>query len=78
MLYEVITSYDLTDTTRLKANHARKVRFPSLKQLYDVSAGNEDLDTEITMHYELGFEQQLTPTTQLSVTGFLINRNNFV
>jgi len=30
------------------------------------------------MHYELGVEQQLTPTTQLSVTGFLINAEDFI
>jgi len=76
--YMIGTSYDLTDSTRLKANHARKIRFPSLKQLYDISAGNEDLNTEITMHYELGVEQQITSTTQLNVSGFLINATDFI
>ena len=76
--YMIGTSCDLTDTTRLKANHARKIRFPSLKQLYDESAGNEDLNREITMHYELGVEQQITTKTQLNVTGFVIDATDFI
>jgi len=76
--YMIGTSYDLTDTTRLKANHARKIRFPSLKQLYDVNAGNEDLNREITVHYELGVEQQITPKAQLNVTGFLVDATDFI
>ncbi|MDD2465699.1 MAG: TonB-dependent receptor [Desulfobulbus sp.] len=76
--YMIGTSFDLTGTTRLKANHARKIRFPSLKQLYDISAGNEDLNTEITLHYEIGVEQQLTPTTLLNMTGFVINATDFI
>jgi outer membrane cobalamin receptor len=76
--YLIGTSYDLTETTRLKANHARKIRFPSLKQLYDVSAGNEDLNTEMTLHYEAGIEQQLTETSTLDVTGFVIDATDFI
>ena len=76
--YMIGTSYDLTDSTRIKANHARKVRFASLKQLYDGTSGNPDLNTEITTHYELGVEQQLTATSVLDVTGFVINATDFI
>jgi len=76
--YMIGTYYDLTDSTRIKANHARKIRFPSLKQLYTVGAGNEDLDTEITTHYEIGAEQQLSATTKLDLTGFLIDATDYI
>lgn len=76
--YLVGATYDVTDSTRLRANHARKIRFPSIKQLYDGSAGNPDLETEATLHYELGVEQALPAGTTLGITGFIIDAEDFI
>jgi len=70
--------YDLTDSTRLKASHSRKIRFPSVKQLYEAGAGNEDLRAERTLHYEAGVEQTLPLATTLSLTGYLIDAKDFI
>jgi vitamin B12 transporter len=76
--YLLGATYDVTDSTRLRANHARKIRFPSIKQLYDGDAGNEDLDTEVTLHYEAGITQQLPAGTTLGITGFIIDAEDFI
>jgi outer membrane cobalamin receptor len=69
--------YDLFDGTRLRASHARKVRFPTLRDLYS-SDGNVDLGCEVTWHYEAGVEQDLPAATTLSVTGFYIDVEDFI
>lgn len=76
--YLVGVSYDLTDTTRVRANHARKIRFPSIKQLYDGDAANPDLDTEVTLHYEAGIRQILPAGMSVGVTGFIIHAEDFI
>lgn len=76
--YVIGAHYDLFKTTRLRANHARKIRFPSIRQLYEVDSGNEDLKTERSLHYEVGIDQQLPVSTLLSLTGFLIDAEDFI
>ncbi len=76
--YLLGVSYDLTDTTRLKASHARKIRFPSIKQLYDGDSANPDLNTEVTLHYEAGVRQMLPFDLSLGVTGFIIRAEDFI
>ena len=39
-------TYTLTDSTRLFGSVARKVRFPTLSQLYSTKSGNTDLTAE--------------------------------
>lgn len=51
--------YDLFSQTRLKASVARKIRFPSLRRLYEEGKGNPDLEAERTYHYQAGFEQNI-------------------
>lgn len=70
--------YDLLEGTRLKASHARKVRFPTLRDLYDVDSGNPDLGAEVTWHYEAGIEQALPAKTMVSLTGFYIDIEDFI
>ena len=76
--YLVGAFFDLTDTTLLRVNHARKVRFPSIKQLYDGSSKNPDLAPETTYHYEAGIEQRLPAQSMISLTGFYIKAENFI
>lgn len=52
-------SFDLTENTRLRASYARKLRFASIKNLYDSDAGNQDLDTETSDNYEIGVSRLL-------------------
>lgn len=70
--------YDLGAETRLHANHSRKIRFPSIRQLYEVGSGNEHLSAERTLNYEVGIEQQLPAATSLAVTGFLMDAKDFI
>jgi vitamin B12 transporter len=71
-------TYDLFEKTQIKGSYARKVRFPSISQLYDTSAGNTNLDAETSDHYEAGFTQQLLDHTSLSFTVFRINAEDFI
>jgi len=68
--YLIGVSYQWFEPTRLKASHTRKVRFPTLRDLYDPERGNGDLDPEMSRHYEIGIEQQLPAKNILSITGY--------
>ncbi len=71
--------YDLLKDTRLRASVARKIRFPSIKQLYDApNGGNIDLTTERSMNYELGIEQNLPMNSRLTLTGFWIDVDDYI
>jgi vitamin B12 transporter len=76
--YLIGAFWKVTDSTLLRANHARKVRFPSIKQLYDGSSANPDLNPEVTMHYEVGVEQDLPARSSLQLTGFYIKAEDFI
>jgi outer membrane receptor protein involved in Fe transport len=76
--YLVGLRYDLFDGTRLKASHARKIRFPTLRDLYDPERGNLDLDAEVTWNTEVGFEQDLPAATTVSLTGFYMDIEDFI
>jgi vitamin B12 transporter len=76
--YLIGLTYDLFEGTRLRANHSRKVRFPTLRDLYDPDDGNPDLSAETTWSYEAGVEQKLPANTLLSVTGFYIEFEDFI
>jgi len=76
--YLIGASYDLFAGTRLRASHARKVRFPSIKQLYEVKGGNSDLEAERSLNYEIGIEQQLPAATTLSVSLFHNDAKDFI
>ena len=47
-------TYILTDSTRLFGSVARKVRFPTLSQLYSTKSGNSELTAEKSVNYTLG------------------------
>ncbi|MDD4073867.1 MAG: TonB-dependent receptor, partial [Desulfobacterales bacterium] len=71
--------YDVLKDTRLRTSAAQKIRFPSIKQLYDTaSGGNTELTTETSMNYELGFEQNLPMDSRLVVTGFWIDVDDYI
>jgi len=70
--------YDLFDTTRLRASAARNIRFPTIKQLYEVDKGNPDLKTERSYNYEVGVVQSLPAQTVFTLTGFYIEAEDYI
>jgi outer membrane cobalamin receptor len=69
---------DVLPQTTLKAFHAKKVRFPSLKQLYHINDGNDELSPENSFHYEVGLIQKFPMSTQLHITGFYIKAKDYI
>ncbi len=71
--------YALTDTTAVRGSVARKIRFPTLRDLYDVQGGNPNLQTEVTDNYDAAIEQQF-PVQNLGLTVgvFRIDAENFI
>ncbi len=61
--------YDLNEKTTLRASYAGKIRFASIKNLYDISSGNGDLTTETSDNVEAGIIRKLPwdMTGELSV-----------
>lgn len=76
--YVIGAHYDPLPQTRLKVSHARKIRFPSLKDLYDPNGGNPTLTPEISRHYETGIEQGLPIKTSASFTVFHDDIDDFI
>lgn len=71
--------FALTEDTILRGNVARKIRFPTLRNLYGLGEGNADLQTEVTQNYEVGFDQRLPAINGLlSVSAFRIDAENFI
>jgi len=70
--------YDVFENTRIKGSAARKIRFPSIRQLYEEDTGNSDLKSEKSYNYELGIEQRLFERTTLSLTGFYIDVKDYI
>lgn len=63
-------TYRLSQGLRLKATYARKIRPPSIAQLYDPASGNSDLGFEAADLYEVGLRHTFAPHTNYEVTVF--------
>jgi len=70
--------YDISENTRLKSSVAQKIRFPSIRQLYDENAGNPKLVNEKSYNYEVGVEQKLPWKSIVCLTGFLMDVDDFI
>lgn len=57
--YLLGASYRPFEGTTISANHARKVRFASIRNLFDATSGNPDLEPEVARHFEIGLDQEL-------------------
>jgi outer membrane cobalamin receptor len=62
--------HDFSDATRVRASVSRKVRAPSVSQLYSFRGGNPDLTFERTLGYEVGLRQHIGPRLTANVVGF--------
>ncbi len=69
---------DITQRIRLKAAFQRNIRFPSIRQLYDVDAGNPELTTEQVYHYSAGIEVNWPWEIRTTLDGFYSVANNFI
>ncbi len=76
--YLVGAYYDIHENTRIKGSFARKIRFPDIRQLYDASRGNPDLETEKSDNFELGVEQKLPWNSKVTLTGFLTDVDDYI
>jgi outer membrane cobalamin receptor len=71
-------TYDLAKETTLKASFKRSVRFPSLGDLYDLSQGNSNLQTETSLTYQGGVAQKLPMKSEMELTGFYTTAHNLI
>jgi outer membrane receptor protein involved in Fe transport len=70
-------SYDMTKDVRLHASGTRKVRFPSIQQLYDPTAGDPTLRPERAYEAEVGLDKTWS-RSKLSLAGFTTRAMNFI
>ena len=70
--------YDIVQGTRVRGAFAKKIRFPSIRQLYQINEGNPDLVPETAYNYELGVEQMLPLNSRVALTGFLCDVDNYI
>ncbi|GGZ03096.1 MULTISPECIES: TonB-dependent receptor [Shewanella] len=66
------------DNTKLTLSAARKIRFPSMSDLYDLSSGNKDLQTEVSKTVEFGLNQGLGMDTEFEIHLFHTDTDNFI
>ena len=72
------TYYDIFKSTRIRGSVARKIRFPSLRQLYEEDGGNPDLTTEESYNYEVGIEQGLPANSRITLVGFIEDVRDYI
>lgn len=76
--YMIGTSFKLSDMTTLRASFARKIRFASIKQLYDATSGVSSLKPEQSKNYEAGINQKLPWKMALDLTVFQNNVEDYI
>lgn len=70
--------YDFDTGTRLRGSAAHKLRFPSIRQLYEPDYGNSDLDSERCWCFDVAIEQRLPRNTTLALTGYWLELKDFI
>jgi len=77
--YNLGANYRPIAGTTLFANHARKVRFASVKNLFAADGvGNPDLEPEVAKHYEVGLSQELPFKTVFTGSVYRIDSENLI
>jgi outer membrane receptor protein involved in Fe transport len=71
-------TYTLSDTTRLFGSLARKVRFPTLSQLYSTRSGNLELEAEKSVNYTLGISQAFGTLASGELAVFYYDIDDFI
>ncbi len=70
--------YDVSSALRLRGSVSRRVRAPSIRQLYGSAAGNPGLKFETAMNYEVGARYRLDPAATLKAAVFQMDVTNFI
>jgi outer membrane cobalamin receptor len=70
--------YDFPSGTRLRGSAAHKLRFPSIRQLYDIDGGNPNLEPERCWCFEVAIEQRLPCDTTLALVGYWMELEDFI
>lgn len=71
-------TYNLFETTKLFGSVARKVRFPTLDQLYASKGGNLSLKPEKAINYTLGVSQIFSDFAKAELAGFYHDIRDFI
>ena len=71
-------SYDATPELRLHASATRKIRLPSIDQLYSTSAGNPALRPERAYGVDVGADQRLGGASSVGVSAFVTDAKDFI
>jgi outer membrane receptor protein involved in Fe transport len=71
-------TYTFPDTTKLFGSIARKVRFPTLQQLFSSSSGNVDLKAERAVNYTLGVSRLFSNFAKAELAGFCHDLRDFI
>lgn len=71
-------SYDATSDLRLHAAATRKIRVPSLEQLYSPASGNPSLKPEHANSIEVGADQRLGGASTIGVSTFVTRAHDFI
>ncbi|WOT05353.1 TonB-dependent receptor plug domain-containing protein [Shewanella youngdeokensis] len=64
--------------TRINMGVARKVRFPSMRNLYALSSGNAELQQEVSQHVELGLVQAIGNATEFNIAGYYTDAEDYI
>jgi outer membrane cobalamin receptor len=71
-------TFDATSTLRLHASATRKIRVPSIDQLFNTSTGNPDLRSERANGVDLGAAYRLDSTSTIGVSAFTTHARDFI
>jgi outer membrane receptor protein involved in Fe transport len=71
-------SYDPSGALRVHASVTRKIRVPSIDQLFDTAAGNPDLQAEHAYGVDTGVDYRLGGTSTVGVSFFDTEARNFI
>ncbi|ABV89398.1 TonB-dependent receptor [Shewanella pealeana] len=70
--------YQVTDSSRIHTGLARKVRYPSISDLYAPNSGNVNLKAEVANQFELGLQQSLPFDSQLDISSYITDANDYI
>jgi len=71
-------TYDATRALRLHASGSRKIRVPSIDQLFNTSSGNPNLRSEHAYGVDVGADYRLDAMSTLGVAGFATDAHDFI
>lgn len=71
-------TFDATGVLRLHASATRKIRVPSIDQLFNTSTGNPELRSERANGIEVGAAYRLDATSTIGVSAFTTHARDFI